>query len=88
MKILHLVSKQVCEGKCIKEGFNKSKHACVEVAEISNITQKMTFSITDFFRKCDQMRSFPRIWSHLLKKSATENFIFCAVNCVNICLKI
>ena len=29
--------------------------------------------------KCDQIRSFLRIWSHLLKKSLTENFIFCAV---------
>ena len=25
------------------------------------------------------MRSFLRIWSHLLKKSLMENFIFCAV---------
>ena len=36
-------------------------------------TQKMKFSITNFFSKCDQ------IWSHLLKKSVMENFIFCAV---------
>ena len=34
-------------------------------------TQKRKFSIKDFFRI--------RIWSHLLKKSLTENFIFCAV---------
>ena len=39
----------------------------------------MKFSIKDFFSKCDQIRSFLRIWSHLLKKSLTENFIFCAV---------
>ena len=32
------------------------------------ITQKMKFSIEDFFSKCDQIRSFLRIWSHLLKK--------------------
>ena len=31
--------------------------------------QKMKFSIKDFFSK----------WSHLLKKSLTENFIFCVV---------
>ena len=31
------------------------------------------FFIKDFFGKCDQ------IWSHLLKKSLMENFIFCAV---------
>ena len=41
--------------------------------------QKMKFSIQDFFRKCDQIRSFLRIWSHLLQKSLMENFIFCAV---------
>ena len=39
----------------------------------------MKFSIKDFLSKCDQIRSFLRIWSHLLKKSLMENFIFCAV---------
>ena len=39
--------------------------------------QKMKFSIQDFFKKCEQIRR--RIWSHLLKKSWMENFIFCAV---------
>ena len=42
--------------------------------------QKMKFSIKDFFSKCDQIRSKLRIWSHLLKKSLVESFIFCAVN--------
>ena len=41
--------------------------------------QKMNLSIKDFFSKCDQIRSFLRIWSHLLKKSLMEKFIFCAV---------
>ena len=41
--------------------------------------QKMKFSIKDFFIKYDQIRSKLRIWSHLLKKSLMENFIFCAV---------
>ena len=41
--------------------------------------QKMKFSIKDFFSKCDQIRSFLQIWSHLLKKSLMENFILCAV---------
>ena len=41
--------------------------------------KKMKFFIKDFFSKCDQIRSFLRIWSHLLKKSLMENFIFCAV---------
>ena len=42
--------------------------------------QKMKFSIKDFFSKCDQIRRKLRIWSHLLKKSLIENFIFCAVS--------
>ena len=43
--------------------------------------QKMKFSIKDFFSKCDQICSFLRIWSHLLKKSLIVNVIFlCIVN--------
>ena len=38
----------------------------------------MRFSIKDFFSKYDKMRRKLRIWSHLLKKSLMENFIFCA----------
>ena len=41
--------------------------------------KKMKFSIKDFFSKYDQICSFLRIWSHLLKKPLLENFIFCAV---------
>ena len=41
--------------------------------------QKLKFSSKDFFSKCDQIHSFLRIWSHLLKKSLMENFNFCAV---------
>ena len=44
-----------------------------------DIAQKMEVSIKDFFSKCHQICSFLRIWSHLLKKSLMENFIFCAV---------
>ena len=39
----------------------------------------MKISIKDFFSKYDQIRSFLRIWSHLLKKSLMENFTPCAV---------
>ena len=46
------------------------------------------FSIRDFFCICDQIRSFLRIWSDLLKKSLMENFIFCAVLVTNIRKKI
>ena len=42
--------------------------------------QKMKFSINDFFSKCDKARSFLWIWSHLLKKSLMDNFIFCTVD--------
>ena len=42
-------------------------------------TRKIKFSIKDFSSKCDQIRSFLRICSHLLEKSLIENFIFCAV---------
>ena len=40
---------------------------------------KNELSIKNFFSKCDQIRRKLRIWSHLLKKSSVENFIFCAV---------
>ena len=46
---------------------------------ISNTAQNRKFSTRDFFSKCDQIRSFLRIWSHLLKKSLMEDFNFCAV---------
>ena len=41
--------------------------------------KRMKFSVMNFFGKCDQIRSFLRVWSHLLKKSVMKNFIFCAV---------
>ena len=40
---------------------------------------KIKLSIKDFFSKCDQIRRLLQIWSHLLKNSLMENFIFCAV---------
>ena len=49
--------------------------------------QKMKFSVKDFFSKCDQIRGLLRIWSHLLKISLMENFIFCSVNKILIALK-
>ena len=45
-----------------------------------NTVQKMKCSIKDFFSKSDQIRSFLRLWSHLLKKPLMENLAFCAVN--------
>ena len=59
----------------------KSKYVYVWASRVkeSYTAQKMKFSIKDFFSKCDQIRRKLRIWSHLLKKSLTKNFIFCAV---------
>ena len=42
-----------------------------------NSAKKLKFSIKDSFSKCDQIYRKLRIWSHLLKKSLMENFIFC-----------
>ena len=39
-------------------------------------TKKEVF-IKDFFGKCDQIRSFLRIYPHLQKKYLMENLIFC-----------
>ena len=47
--------------------------------ETLTLPKKMKFSIKYFFGKCDQIRSFLPIWSHLLKKSLMDNFIFCVV---------
>ena len=44
------------------------------------IAQKMKFSIKDSFSKCDQILSFLRIWSYLLKKSLMKKFTFVYCN--------
>ena len=51
----------------------------VDMKQRYTVHKKMIFSIKDFVKKCDQVRKKLRIWSHLLKKSWMENFIFCAV---------
>ena len=48
----------------------------VDYEQIFTLHKKMKFSVKGFFSKCDQIRSFLRIWSHLLKKSLMKNFIF------------
>ena len=48
-------------------------------ADLPFTSQKMKFFFKDFFSKCDQIRSFLWIWSHLLKKSLMGNFIFYAM---------
>ena len=44
--------------------------------------QKIKFSIKDFFSKYDQIGWKLRIWSHILKKSLMQNFIFCPLTLV------
>ena len=61
------------ESKCIVPFVDLQKNG------VAITTEKMKFSIKDFFSKCNQILSFLRILSHLLKKSLMENFIFCAV---------
>ena len=50
-------------------------------------TKKIRFSIKDFFRKCDQIRSFMLICSHLLKKSLMKNFTFLCSGWCSFCFK-
>ena len=71
--------------KCTVKFRPKSKKVtlflCIIRLYIWTITaQKLKFSIKDFFSKCDQIRSFLRIWSYLLRKSLMENFIL--VKCI------
>ena len=56
-----------------------SRTGSSNVWAIQYTAQIMKFSIKDIFSKGDQIRRFLRIWSHLLKKSLMEIFIFCAV---------
>ena len=63
--------------------------SCKIIVQISHVQlimtevplhKKMKFFMKNFFSKCDQIRRLRGIWSHLLKKSLMENFIFCAVS--------
>ena len=62
----------------IKQTLQKEKRRTI--SNEGNTAQKMKFSLKGFFSKCDQKRSFLRIWSHLLNKSLLEN-PFCAGKC-------
>ena len=83
----HLVGPKSCKTKILNENF--FLHFCKNIVSFSCFfftftAQKMTFSIKEFFSKCDQIRNFQRIWSHLLKKSLMQNIIFCAVIILNL----
>ena len=59
--------------KLVNEGCHDSPNSQIT-------TQKMKFSIKDFFSKWGQINSSLRIWSYLLKKFLMEKFILCAMN--------
>ena len=46
---------------------------------IKNEGFPLRFFIKDFLSKCDQIRGFLWIWSHLLKKPSVQTSFFCAV---------
>ena len=60
---------------CRASFFSFSLHL-IQDQPLTITTQKMKFSIKDFFSKCDQIRRKLGSWSHLLKKSLMENFFF------------
>ena len=45
----------------------------------NNLHKKTKFSSKNLLSKCDHIRNFLKIWSHLLMKPLMENFIFSAV---------
>ena len=55
---------------------NQQNKMIKTIKKIKGVTAQKKFSIMDFCGKCDQIRSFQRIWSHLLKKSSMKSFIF------------
>ena len=75
-KILLKISK---ESVCTKPQKHIPITSWYDISYTHNTAQKIKFSIKDLFSKCDQIRSFLRIWSHLPKKSLKKNLFFCAV---------
>ena len=63
----------------IRFSFHSRSHSLGLNDLFINKAQKIKFSIKEFFGKYDQIRSFLRICSHLLKKSLMENLTFCVV---------
>ena len=49
--------------------------------------QKMNFFVKNLFTKFEHIRIKLQIYSHLLNKSLTENFIFCVVNIIGFTAK-
>ena len=63
--------------RCLKK---YQKNTDKSLQDLGTLTaQRLKFHIKDSFSKRDQILSFLRIWSHLLKKSSMQNFIFYTV---------
>ena len=62
--------------RSVKEKSRLIRQGMSHTSQAAKASHKMKFFIKDVFSKCDQIRSLMRIWSHLLKKSLMENFIF------------
>ena len=87
-KLLEKLLGNDCDGKHFLESLDYSKwtqaRACFYQLPNTFLctAQKIKFFIKDFFSKCDQIRGKLQIWSHLLKKSLMESFIFlCSDGC-------
>ena len=50
------------------------------IMDDSAVTLHKKFSVKNFFRKCGQIRSFLRNWSHFLNKALMKNYIFYVVD--------
>ena len=73
----------------LKIAFSSKSQNRTRKSQANDLTaQKMKFSIKGFFSKFYQIRSFLRIWSHLLKKSLLENFFFYVVLQLCFCLSV
>ena len=55
---------------------NASKIVMIATSRPLALNKKLKFSVKNFSSKCDRISIFLQIFSHLLKKSLTENFIF------------
>ena len=70
--------RRVLTKMCFEKMQQNYRRSAISIKLLYTFTvQKMRFK--DFFSKCDQIYSFLRIWSHLLKKSLMENITFCTV---------
>ena len=84
----NILSSPFCQRRCV---YFKTPIAAIHYINRNGFTSRTTaqimkFSIKNFFSNCDQIRSFLRVWSHLLKKSLMGNFIFYAVNLKGYCV--